>query len=102
MVFANGYHTPLYSNKWTPQSASSYAGTCIFLIFLAVLSRLVFAWMHALEMVWNGRAAKSIRALGLRGAFNVADKESDIESTDSTKRLQAVVTARGAQQGGAG
>jgi hypothetical protein len=41
MVFMTATNTPLYSNSWTPSSAGAYAGTCIFLIFLAVVFRAI-------------------------------------------------------------
>lgn len=41
MVFITATNTPLYSDAWTPSSAGAYAGTCIFLIFLAVAFRAI-------------------------------------------------------------
>ncbi|CAF9931013.1 MAG: hypothetical protein GOMPHAMPRED_005793 [Gomphillus americanus] len=37
MVFYSSTTTPLYGSLWTPTSTGSYAGTCLFLITLAVL-----------------------------------------------------------------
>lgn len=39
MVFFQNMVTPLYSLAWTPNSTHAYAGTCIFLIVLAVIHR---------------------------------------------------------------
>ena len=39
MYFFTSTTTPLYSHAWTPASAGAYAGTCIFLIILAILLR---------------------------------------------------------------
>lgn len=49
MVFFTSTSTPLYSDAWTPQSAGAYAGTCIFLIILAILFRASFtaqSWLN--------------------------------------------------------
>ncbi|KAL6242044.1 hypothetical protein RBB50_010956 [Rhinocladiella similis] len=43
MVFFTGTKTPLYSTAWTPSSTGQYAGTCIFLIVLAVIFRAILA-----------------------------------------------------------
>ncbi|XXG98036.1 hypothetical protein Hte_004353 [Hypoxylon texense] len=43
MVFFQSVTTPLYSSSWTPQGEGSYAGTCIFLIVLALLHRILVA-----------------------------------------------------------
>lgn len=55
MTFFNSIGTPLYSNGWTPTSTSAYAGSCIFLILLAVLFRTTFALLHRLERYWLDR-----------------------------------------------
>ena len=39
MVFFTSTTTPLFSSRWSPTSTGSYAGTCIFLIALAVVFR---------------------------------------------------------------
>ncbi|KAI1804944.1 Ctr copper transporter family-domain-containing protein [Daldinia bambusicola] len=44
MVFFQSVTTPLYSSAWTPQGQGSYAGTCIFLIVLSVLHRILIAF----------------------------------------------------------
>ncbi|KAF2968120.1 hypothetical protein GQX73_g5435 [Xylaria multiplex] len=43
MVFFQNMVTPLYSLAWTPNSTHAYAGTCIFLIVLAVAHRALIA-----------------------------------------------------------
>ncbi|KAI1774853.1 hypothetical protein F4818DRAFT_416957 [Hypoxylon cercidicola] len=43
MVFFQSVTTPLYSSSWTPQGEGSYAGTCIFLIVLALVHRILVA-----------------------------------------------------------
>ena len=39
MVFFNSANTPLYTQSWTPKTAGQYAGTCIFLVVLAIVCR---------------------------------------------------------------
>lgn len=43
MVFFQSVTTPLYSYGWTPSGQGSYAGTCIFLIVLALAHRILIA-----------------------------------------------------------
>ncbi|KAI1086755.1 Ctr copper transporter family-domain-containing protein [Rostrohypoxylon terebratum] len=43
MVFFQSVTTPLYSTTWTPQGQGSYAGTCVFLIVLALVHRVLMA-----------------------------------------------------------
>ena len=48
MVFFTSTSTPLYADNWTPASAGQYAGTCIFLIVLAIILRVLMsvkAWL---------------------------------------------------------
>ncbi|GKT52461.1 uncharacterized protein ColSpa_12642 [Colletotrichum spaethianum] len=49
MTFFEAVQTPLYSDAWTPGNASQYAGTCIFLIILASILRLLLAVKPILE-----------------------------------------------------
>ncbi|KAI1340841.1 Ctr copper transporter family-domain-containing protein [Xylariaceae sp. FL0016] len=48
MVFFQSMATPLYSMSWMPTGAGSYAGTCIFLILLATVHRILIALRHVL------------------------------------------------------
>ncbi|KZF20845.1 hypothetical protein L228DRAFT_249663 [Xylona heveae TC161] len=56
MTFFSDETTPLYSTGWTPSGTGSYAGTCIFLILLAVIFRALFAFKHVLEKRWLDQA----------------------------------------------
>ncbi|KAJ6104056.1 Mitochondria protein Fmp29 [Penicillium sp. IBT 18751x] len=49
MTFFTSFKTPLFSEDWTPTSKGQYAGTCIFLIVLAVILRLLIAIRPVLE-----------------------------------------------------
>ncbi|CAJ2513732.1 Uu.00g018510.m01.CDS01 [Anthostomella pinea] len=52
MVFFQSTLTPLYSMAWTPGGTGSYAGTCIFLIALALTHRVLIALRN---MFFNAR-----------------------------------------------
>ncbi|KAM0812074.1 putative Ctr copper transporter family-domain-containing protein [Seiridium cardinale] len=52
MVFFQSATTPLYSSAWTPSGQGPYAGTCVFLIVLATIHRI----LHAIKStVFDGR-----------------------------------------------
>lgn len=53
MVFFTSTGTPLYSKAWTPGSAGTYAGTCIFLIALAFIFRGLLAIRCRFTELWN-------------------------------------------------
>ncbi|PSR80530.1 Ctr copper transporter [Coniella lustricola] len=44
MTFFYSLVTPLFSTAWTPNGIGQYAGTCIFLIILAVIHRSLVAF----------------------------------------------------------
>ncbi|OBT60665.1 hypothetical protein VE03_09879 [Pseudogymnoascus sp. 23342-1-I1] len=52
MTFQNDPTTPLFSTAWTPTGTGSYAGTCIFLIVLAVVFRILLALKSRQEARW--------------------------------------------------
>lgn len=52
MTFFTSTSTPLYSDAWTPASTGAYAGTCIFLIALAVLFRGIIALRCNFLTIW--------------------------------------------------
>lgn len=58
MVFTTSQNTPLYSNSWTPNSSGSYAGTCLFLLVLAIILRCLLAFRSLQEQKWAMKAAK--------------------------------------------
>jgi hypothetical protein len=54
MTFFDSIHTPLFSEAWAPKTTGQYAGTCIFLIALAVVLRVMLAFRPILEAsVWR-------------------------------------------------
>ncbi|KAI0178459.1 Ctr copper transporter [Pestalotiopsis sp. NC0098] len=68
MVFRQSVTTPLFSAAWTPVGARSYAGTCIFLIFLAVVHR-------ALQAVRSAVFQSTRASDGTGSTFGAADVE---------------------------
>jgi hypothetical protein len=52
MAFFTSTTTALWSLGWMPTSKGGYAGTCIFLIILAVLFRAMFALRTLMEQRW--------------------------------------------------
>ncbi|KAF2839774.1 copper transporter family protein [Patellaria atrata CBS 101060] len=92
MVFFSDTKSPLFSSMWTPTSVGQYAGTCIFLIVLAIAFRSIFAVKHRLEAKWLDEAIN-------RRYVVVADKtpvaEQVIRDTDSKT---AVLSANGVEE----
>lgn len=51
-IFQTDIATSLYSAAWTPRNAGAYAGTCIFIIALAMLFRALLAFKGWQEERW--------------------------------------------------
>lgn len=81
VIFSDSHATPLFSNTWTPSSPAGYAGTCLFLIILAIVDRGLLAFKAVMERRW--------RALHLsRRYIATTDKNGKsgcIESSPETK-----------------
>jgi hypothetical protein len=60
MVFQTNMATPLYTRAWTPNSAGTYAGTCIFLVALAIMARVLLAMKARMEARWLDRETHRI------------------------------------------
>lgn len=58
MVFFNSQSTPLIGSSWVPQTAGQYAGTCLFLIALAIIFRVLWACKHVQEKRWWEKAVQ--------------------------------------------
>jgi len=93
MTFTNNHSSPLFSKAWTPSSSGGYAGTCIFLVFLAILSRLILAYRHILERKWHTKAVNR-RYITIAGGTE-ADKERQMGLAGSEKSDEATLTVRG-------
>lgn len=62
MVFFTSYMTPLFSSAWMPDSVGQYAGTCIFLIALSAIFRLLFGLKSYAEFRWRRQLLRRARA----------------------------------------
>jgi hypothetical protein len=63
MNFFNSYDTPLFSLDWAPSTGGGYAGTCIFLIVLAIIFRFILALRTNMTTVAAAAARKRETAL---------------------------------------
>ena len=93
MTFQDTHNTPLFSNLWTPASDGSYAGTCIFLIVLAIIDRCLFAFRAYMERRWLAAHVK-------RRYITVAGKtpEAGRIEKDPDASLATLVTAQGVEE----
>ena len=66
MTFFGSQRTPLFSSNWSPSGTGSYAGTCVFLVILAIVNRLLFAGKVTLEKRWMHKEMKR-RPIVVRG-----------------------------------
>ncbi|CAI7568431.1 unnamed protein product [Penicillium palitans] len=93
MVFKNTHDTPLFSNAWTPSSSGSFAGTCIFLIILAIIDRCLIAFKATMERHWLATHLN-------RRYVTVAGKSSEAGNIDSDPdaKLASLITAQGVEE----
>ncbi|RMD42905.1 hypothetical protein DV735_g2223, partial [Chaetothyriales sp. CBS 134920] len=99
MVFTTSHTTPLYSNSWTPTSAGGYAGTCIFLILLGVMLRLLIAVRSVLEQRWAAQARNRRYVVVVRqdGSQSTEPEAERIEN-DPDAKLGSLITAQGVEE----
>ena len=109
MTFFTATNTPLYSLGWTPRSTGSYAGTCIFLIILAVLFRVLLAGKAWKEERWlddelkrryvavegRGSLAMKIRRQDVSGSAEEGDAKSMVISENGLEEDVVVVRKKG-------
>jgi hypothetical protein len=91
MAFFTATNTQLYSKAWTPQNAGQYAGTCIFLIFLAITLRAIFTAKSFLD----ARAMES--ALKRRYVVVAGEKGLGATANDSSS-MTGILTTNGMQE----
>lgn len=96
MVFTTDHSTPLFSSQWTPTSTAGYAGTCIFLAVLAIISRLLQAYRHLLEIKWHDQAVK--RRYVVIAGETTRSREQQMGLSDGEKTEEATLTARGVDE----
>jgi hypothetical protein len=93
MVFTTSHRTPLFANSWTPKTDGAYAGTCIFLILLAMMLRSLFAVKTICEVRWKA-AARNRRYVLVRGQTTEAGR---IDQNPDAK-VGSLVTAQGVEE----
>lgn len=93
MGFQNTQNTTLYSSAWTPSSTAGYAGTCIFLLLLATITRALFAGKVILEHKWRSQAFQ-------RRYVSVQDRDTEGSRIDANPdaKTGSLVTARGVEE----
>lgn len=93
MTFFTSTATPLFSDRLTPSGTGSYAGLCIFLIFLALITRCLVAFRTILETKWLDMDRK-------RRYVVVADQPTEEQNVmDSDQASNAtLITARGLEE----
>lgn len=92
MAFFTATNTPLYSDSWTPQNAGQYAGTCIFLIVLAITLRALFTAKSFLE----ARAMAS--ALKRRYVVVAGQKSLAEQAMNDGSSMTGILTTNGLQE----
>jgi hypothetical protein len=103
MVFTTDHSTPLYSSAWTPATTGTYAATCIFIIALGVISRLLLAYRHVLEAAWHDKAVKRryVMVAGEDDRDLSAEKsdEATLTTRGMNEKVRVLRTTRNAVQG---
>jgi copper transporter 1 len=92
MAFFTATNTPLYSESWTPQNAGQYAGTCIFLIFLAIALRAIFTAKSFLER----KALEG--ALKRRYVVVAGEKTLSERAANDGDSMTGILTTNGVQE----
>ncbi|TAQ88167.1 hypothetical protein B7494_g3478 [Chlorociboria aeruginascens] len=92
MAFFTATDTPLYSMMWMPTSTGQYAGTCIFLIILAVIYRGLLAIKAWKETAWLD-AEFNRRYVAVAGKL---PKSERIGQDSDSKRL--ILTENGVEE----
>ncbi|KAJ5887516.1 Ctr copper transporter [Penicillium taxi] len=94
MTFENIHTTPLFSSAWAPSTSGSYAGTCIFLIVLAIIDRGLIAFKATLERHWLS-AHLHRRYIAINGKNTEAGR---IDSDSDSLKTASLVTAQGVEE----
>lgn len=93
MTFYSSFTTPLFSMTWSPKNNGSYAGTCIFLILLAIIFRVLMAGKTLLERRWRDQQQER-HLIRVRGSSSEAER---IDS-DNDSRQALLVGPRGVEK----
>jgi hypothetical protein len=92
MTFFTSTMTPIYSAMWSPTSTGQYAGTCIFLIILAIIFRALLAMKAWKETAWLD-AEFNRRYVTVAGTLPKAER---IASDSNSKRM--ILTENGVEE----
>ncbi|KAH8601430.1 Ctr copper transporter [Bisporella sp. PMI_857] len=92
MTFFSSTTTPLYATTWTPATIGAYAGTCVFLVFLAVIFRSLLALKSLQEARWLDKEFKR-RYVVVAGK---QPKSERISEESSSRRM--VLTENGVEE----
>lgn len=93
MLFTTSHHTPLYGSGWTPSTSGGYAGTCIFLVLLAITLRGLFAFKGVLEQRWS-IAARNRRFVLVKGRPTEAGRIDQ----DPDAKTGSLITVNGVEE----
>jgi len=92
MTFFTGTTTPIYSAMWSPTNTGQYAGTCLFLIILAIVFRGLLAMRAWKEAAWLN-AEFNRRYVTVAGKL---PKSQRIASDTDSKRM--ILTENGVEE----
>ena len=92
IVFYTSTTTPLYSTSWMPSRTGQYAGTCIFLIILATIFRVLFALRAVQERRWQ--LMESRRRYIIAGAEE-KEKKSRLSANESKTSVSSEKSNQG-------
>ncbi|DAA74559.1 TPA_exp: putative Ctr copper transporter [Trichophyton benhamiae CBS 112371] len=108
MVFQNIPATPLYTLSWTPRTSGAYAGTCIFLIVLGVVARVLLTAKSIMDrrFLAAARARRYVIVQGRRASISPpgspttpTEPESERSSEDADeKKTGRLISAHGVEE----
>ena len=79
MTFYTSTTTPLFSRTWSPKNNGSYAGTCIFLVVLAIILRSMMAGKALMERRWRDQQPQRKLILECELPMEAGRLDTDIE-----------------------
>ena len=91
-VFFTSKTTPLYSPSWAPSTTGEYAGTCIFIVILAVIFRVLLAFKARQEAAWLD-AELNRRYISVAGRLPPSDRPPQ-----GQERKKIIVTESGVEE----
>ncbi|KAJ5256537.1 ctr copper transporter [Penicillium angulare] len=80
MTFFTSYKTPIFADDWTPTSKGTYAGTCIFIIVLALILRVCIAIRPILEgRLWTDGVRHGTGLIGETETKHLSGAQTSME-----------------------